>query len=160
LIDQGRDPFDRIAPLDFDLVSASRFLRFSSPAKSRMIGSRPSEPHNRTTMEEHMRMCALPAAMAGAVLTAAVAGAGPAGAMTFSGPSGVLSAAAATDATQAQPVRWCNRHGCWSGGGVPYWPGPPYGLYQSYPYVGYNIVPGGYYYHPLVWPHAWGYRPW
>jgi hypothetical protein len=113
-------------------------------------------------MEELMGKCALPVTVAGALLIAAIAAPRPAGAMSFGGPAGVLSAAAAIDATQAQaqPVRWCNRHGCWSGGGVPYWPGAPYGLYQSYPYVGYNIVPGGYYYHPLVWPHAWGYRPW
>jgi len=102
-----------------------------------------------------MRKCALSAAVAGAMLTAA---AFPADAVTFSGAVGMLSAATAADAAKAQQVG-CRRYGCW-GGGVPYWPGPPYGLYQTYPYVGYNIVPGGYYYHPLVWPRAWGYRPW
>jgi hypothetical protein len=110
--------------------------------------------------EEFMRKHALPAAMAAAMFTAAAASSDRADAMTFSGPAGMLSAAATINAAPAQQVRWCNSRGCWRRGGVPYWPGPPYGLYQSYPYVGYNLVPGGYYYHPLVWPHAWGYRPW
>ena len=79
--------------------------------------------------------------------------------MTFSGPAGMRSAAAAADVAQPQQVRYCNWRGCWRGR-VPYWPGQPYGLWQTYPYVGYNIVPGGYYYQPLVWPRAWGYRPW
>jgi hypothetical protein len=110
------------------------------------------------TTEELMRKYVLPAAVAGAMLAVAAGWPDRGDAMTFSGPAGIRSAAATADAAQPLQVRWCNRHGCWHG--VPYWPGPPYGLYQSYPYVGYNLVPGGYYYHPLVWPHAWGYRPW
>jgi hypothetical protein len=110
------------------------------------------------TTEEFMRKYVLLAAVAGAMLAVAAGWPDRADAMTFSGPAGMKSAAATADAAQPLQVRWCNRHGCWRD--VPYWPGPPYGLYQSYPYVGYNLVPGGYYYHPLVWPHAWGYRPW
>jgi hypothetical protein len=98
--------------------------------------------------------------VAAAMLVAALALPDRAHAMTMSAPAALLAAAASVDATQAQQVRWCDANGCYRGGGVPYWPGPPYGLYQSYPYVGYNIVPGGYYYRPLVWPRAWGYRPW
>src|SRR5712691_11705864 len=109
--------------------------------------------------EEFMPKYALLVAMAGAMFTAAVALPDRADAMTFSGPAAMQSAAATIDAAQPQQVRWCNGHGC-GRGGVPYWPGPPYGLWQAYPYVGYNLVPGGYYYRPLVWPHAWGYRPW
>jgi hypothetical protein len=112
------------------------------------------------TTEEFMPKYALPVAVAGAMFAAAVALPDRADAMTFSGPAAMQSAAATIDAAQPQQVRWCNGRGCWRGGGVPYWPGPPYGLWQTYPYVGYNIVPGGYYYRPLVWPHAWGYRPW
>jgi hypothetical protein len=104
--------------------------------------------------EELMLRYALPAA--GALFAVAFALSGSADAMTLSAPAAMMSAAASVDA--AQQVRWCDWNGCYRG--VPYWPGPPYGLYQSYPYVGYNIVPGGYYYHPLVWPRAWGYRPW
>jgi hypothetical protein len=111
------------------------------------------------TTEEVMRKSALLAIMAGAMFAGIAALPSPADAMTFSGPAGMRSAAAAADVAQPQQVRHCNWRGCWRGG-VPYWPGPPYGLWQTYPYVGYNIVPGGYYYHPLVWPHAWGYRPW
>jgi hypothetical protein len=111
------------------------------------------------TTEEVMRKSALLAITAGAMFAGIAALPNPADAMTFSGPAGMRSAAAAADVAQPQQVRHCNWRGCWRGG-VPYWPGPPYGLWQTYPYVGYNIVPGGYYYHPLVWPHAWGYRPW
>jgi hypothetical protein len=106
--------------------------------------------------EEVMRKSALLATVAGAMFAGAAGLPGPAEAMTYSGPAGVRSAAA--DVTQPQQVRNCNWRGCWSP--VPYWPGPPYGLWQTYPYVGYNVVPGGYYYRPLVWPRAWGYRPW
>jgi hypothetical protein len=109
-------------------------------------------------MEEVMRKSALLATMAGVMCVGAAAWPYPAAAMTLSGAAGLLSAAAAADAAQPQQVRYCNWRGCWRG--VPYWPGSPYGLWQTYPYVGYNIVPGGYYYHPLVWPRAWGYRPW
>jgi hypothetical protein len=101
-----------------------------------------------------MRESALRAAVAGAVL-GVVCFAAPAGALTL-GASGLSAAANAIDARQE--VGWCNWRGCVAG--HPAWPGQPYGLYQTYPYVGYNIVPGGYYYKPLVWPRAWGYRPW
>jgi hypothetical protein len=108
--------------------------------------------------EEVMRKSALLATVAGIMFAGAAGLPNPADAMTYSGAAGVLSAAAAAHVTQPQQVRYCNWRGCWSP--VPYWPGPPYGLWQTYPYVGYNVVPGGYYYHPLVWPRAWGYRPW
>jgi hypothetical protein len=115
------------------------------PSGERVIGS--------ATTEEFMRESALRAAVAGATIGAALF-ATPASALTFSAQ---LSAAAnAVDARQE--VGWCNWRGCVAG--YPAWPGQPYGLYQTYPYVGYNIVPGGYYYKPLVWPRAWGYRPW
>ena len=96
--------------------------------------------------------------VAAAMLAAALGAPDRADAMTMSAPAAILTAAGSGDAAQAQQVRWCDWNGCYRG--APYWPGPPYGLYQSYPYVGYNIVPGGYYYRPLVWPRAWGYRPW
>jgi hypothetical protein len=108
--------------------------------------------------EEFMPKYALTLAMAGAMFMAVAALPGRADAMSFSGPAGMQSAAATIDAAQLQQVRYCNWRGC--ARPVPYWPGQPYGLWQTYPYVGYNIVPGGYYYRPLVWPHAWGYRPW
>jgi hypothetical protein len=111
-----------------------------------------------TMREEFMPKYALLLAMAGAMFTAAAALPDRADAMTFSSPAGMMSAAATIDAAQPQQVRYCNWRGCVRP--VPYWPGQPYGLWQTYPYVGYNIVPGGYYYRPLVWPHAWGYRPW
>jgi hypothetical protein len=95
-------------------------------------------------------------ATAGAFITVLVASVVPAGATTFHGAAGLASAADLADAARVEDVR-CGR-GCY--GGVPYWPGQPYGLWQTAPFVGYNIVPGGYYYHPLVWPRAWGYRPW
>jgi hypothetical protein len=101
-----------------------------------------------------MRRSALQA-IAGAIL-GAVCFAAPAGALTFSAPGQLSAAANAVDTRQE--VGWCNWRGCVAG--YPAWPGQPYGLYQTYPYVGYNIVPGGYYYKPLVWPRAWGYRPW
>jgi hypothetical protein len=112
-----------------------------------------------------MRESALRAAPAGAILAVAilgvailgVAGLGtPASALTLGAPSGLSAAANAIDARQE--VGWCNWRGCVAG--HPAWPGQPYGLWQTYPYVGNNIVPGGYYYKPLVWPRAWGYRPW
>jgi hypothetical protein len=109
--------------------------------------------------EDFMRNHALLAALAGAIVATAVGSPNRADAMTLTAPAGVLRAVEAV--AQPEQVRWCGGRGCWhGGGGAPYWPGPPYGLYQSYPYVGYNLVPGGYYYRPLVWPHAWGYRPW
>jgi hypothetical protein len=111
--------------------------------------------HDIPIMEEFMRESALRTAMAGAIL-GAVCFAAPAGALTLAAP-GQLSAAANTLEAR-QEVGWCNWRGCVAG--YPAWPGQPYGLYQTYPYVGYNIVPGGYYYKPLVWPRAWGYRPW
>jgi len=102
-----------------------------------------------------MRTSALRAAIAVAILGAVCFGA-PASALTLSAPGQLSAAASAADARQE--VGWCNWRGCVAG--HPAWPGQPYGLYQTYPYVGYNIVPGGYYYKPLVWPRAWGYRPW
>ena len=85
----------------------------------------------------------------------------PASATALHDAAGLVSAADVADAHVADTAR-VEQVRCWRGcgGGVPYWPGPPYGLWQTAPYVGYNIVPGGYYYHPLVWPRAWGYRPW
>jgi len=100
-----------------------------------------------------MRSSALPA-VAGALIAAAVCSVVPARATTLHGAAGLVSAADMADAAGVEHVR------CWRGCGVPYWPGQPYGLWQTAPFVGYNIVPGGYYYHPLVWPRAWGYRPW
>ncbi len=102
-----------------------------------------------------MRSCAL-SAVAGAFIIAVVGSVAPAGATTLHGASGLVSAADLAGPAPVEQIR-CGR-GC--AGGVPYWPGPPYGLWQTAPYVGNNIVPGGYYYHPLVWPRAWGYRPW
>ena len=100
-----------------------------------------------------MRYSALRTAAAAGII-GAVGFAVPASGLTFGSP---LSAAAnALDARQT--VGGCNWRGCVAGS--PAWPGQPYGLYQTYPYVGYNVVPGGYYYKPLVWPRAWGYRPW
>ena len=102
-----------------------------------------------------MREPALRVATATAIL-GAVCFAAPADALTLGAPGQLSAAANALDARQE--VGWCNWRGCVAG--HPAWPGQPYGLYQTYPYVGYNIVPGGYYYKPLVWPRAWGYRPW
>jgi hypothetical protein len=111
-------------------------------------------------MEEFMRESTLRAAAAGAALATTILGVGgfgtPASALTLSAPGQLWAAANAVDARQE--VGWCNSRGCVAG--HPAWPGQPYGLWQTYPYVGYNIVPGGYYYKPLVWPRAWGYRPW
>jgi hypothetical protein len=120
-----------------------------------VITPRSSRP---ITTEEFMRNSALLATIAGAMFAGAAGLPGQADAMTFSGAAGMRSAAAAADVAQPQQIRYCNWRGCWHG--APYWPGSPYGLWQTYPYVGYNLVPGGYYYRPLVWPHAWGYRPW
>jgi hypothetical protein len=107
-----------------------------------------------------MRKSALRAAAAATILGVAILGVGgfgaPASALTLSAPGQLSVAANAVDARQE--VGWCNWRGCVAG--RPAWPGQPYGLWQTYPYVGYNIVPGGYYYKPLVWPRAWGYRPW
>jgi hypothetical protein len=105
--------------------------------------------------ESALRAAVVHAAVAGAIL-GVVCFAAPAGALTLAAPGQLSAAANALDARQE--VGWCNWRGCVAG--YPAWPGQPYGLYQTYPYVGYNIVPGGYYYKPLVWPRAWGYRPW
>jgi hypothetical protein len=99
-----------------------------------------------------LHTAALHTAVAGAIL--GVCFAAPASALTF----GAQLSAAANAVDVRQEVGWCNWRGCVAG--QPAWPGQPYGLWQTYPYVGYNIVPGGYYYKPLVWPRAWGYRPW
>ena len=84
-----------------------------------------------------MRKSALLAITAGAMFAGTAGLPGPADAMTFSGPAGMRSAAAAADVAQPQQVRYCNWRGCWHG--APYWPGSPYGLWQTYPYVGYNV---------------------